>query len=149
MAALQQTQAARFRVLLVDDERAVLDSIAGVLSEDVDVVCCSSSGDALKALDREQFHVVCSDFKMPGMNGVELLHEVSSRSQATGCLLLTGADDYVKRRGQSQYYVMLKPFDPVRLITLVLQLARIAGMKSAVGQLGAGTARGRGTTGRT
>ena len=143
MATEQADEAPRFKVLVVDDEKNVLESIAGVLSDDVDVVCCASGGQALKLFDGGQFHVVCADFQMPGMNGIQLLQEVSKRSPSTGCLLLTGADGYLKRPGHSQYYVLLKPFDPERLITLVLQLARIAGMKSAVGRMGTSATRGR------
>jgi len=127
--------APRFKVLVVDDEQSVLDGIGAVLEEAVDVVCVSSAAEARRAAHAQQFHVVCSDYNMPGTNGLDLLNEISARSRTTGCLLLTGAEDYVKRRASSGYYVMLKPFDPERLIALVLQLARIAAMKSSVHEL--------------
>ena len=125
----------RFKVLVVDDERSVLDGIGAVLEDAVDVVCCGSATEARRAVSAQHFHVVCSDYSMPGTNGLELLNEIAARSQNTGCLLLTGAEDYVKRKAFSGYYVMLKPFDPERLIALVLQLARIAAMKSSVHEL--------------
>lgn len=135
--ALAQADTPRFKVLVVDDERAVLEGIGAVLEEAVDVVCCSSAEEALRAVQTQHFDVVCSDYKMPGTNGLELLNEISATSRSTGYLLLTGAEDYVKRRGSSGYYVMLKPFDPERLIALVLQLARLAAMKSSVNELSA------------
>ena len=36
---------------------------------------------------------------------------------------------------EGRYYVLLKPFDPARLLALVLQLARVADMKRAVSRL--------------
>ena len=133
--ALAEAAPPRFKVLVVDDERTVLEGIGAVLEEAVDVVCCSSAAEALRAVEKQHFDVVCSDYKMPGTNGLELLNEISATSRNTGYLLLTGAEDYVKRRGSSGYYVMLKPFDPERLIALVLQLARLAAMKSSVHEL--------------
>jgi DNA-binding NtrC family response regulator len=135
--ALSKTESPRFRVLVVDDERTVLEGIGAVLEEAVDVVCCTSAAEALKAVETQHFDVVCSDYKMPGKTGLDLLNEISASSRNTGYLLLTGAEDYVRRRGSSGYYVMLKPFDPERLIALVLQLARLAAMKSSVHELSA------------
>jgi len=137
MTRALKAESPRFKVLVVDDERSVLEGIGAVLEEAVDVVCCTSAAEALRAVEHQHFDVVCSDYKMPGKSGLELLNEISSSSRNTGYLLLTGAEDYVKRRGSSGYYVMLKPFDPERLIALVLQLARLAAMKSSVHELAA------------
>jgi DNA-binding NtrC family response regulator len=119
----------RYRVLAVDDDDHGLATIAAVLSADVDVVTAPSAERALMLIEREPFHVVCSDFKMGGMNGVELLQRVSALPYAVGCLLLTGTDEYFRNDEGSPYFVLVKPFNPERLIALVLQLARNADMK--------------------
>lgn len=122
----------RFRVLIVDDEQTVLDTISAILSEDVDVRTCRSAEQALKMLETGRFHLVCSDFKMPGMNGGDLLRSVASMPVYTSCLLITGANEYIRSRESSHHYVLLKPFDPARLVAIVLQLARLADMKRSV-----------------
>ncbi|AGP38612.1 response regulator [Sorangium cellulosum] len=119
-------------MLVVDDEERALRSIAAVLSTDVDVVTCSSAEHALKLLEARRFHLVCSDFLMPGMKGDELLRRVSGMSVYTSCLLVTGADEYIRSMSGSHNYVILKPFDPDRLIGIVLQLSRLAEMKRSV-----------------
>lgn len=122
----------RYRVLVVDDDESVLASTAAVLSMDVDVVTAASAEQALRLLRAETFDVVCTDFKMSGMDGVELLQRVSELPYAVGCLLITGNDGYFRAESQSQHYVLLKPYEPERLIRLVLQLARIARMKRSM-----------------
>ncbi|WP_437677832.1 response regulator [Sorangium sp. So ce131] len=122
----------RYRVLVVDDDDRALDSITAVLSPDVDVVTCSSAEHALRLLEARRFHLVCSDFMMPGMKGDELLRRVASMSLYTSCLLVTGADEYIRSKDQTHNHVILKPFDPARLIGIVLQLARLAEMKRSV-----------------
>jgi len=121
----------RFRVLVVDDDPGMLQSISTVLGEDVDVVTCDTPHEALQVFRTTVFHVVCSDFKMPGMDGLELLRRVSASNEPVGCLLLTGSDEYSYAEN-NRHYVLLKPFDPERLIALVLQLARVTEMKRSV-----------------
>ncbi|WP_104986507.1 response regulator [Sorangium cellulosum] len=122
----------RLRVLVVDDEQRMLDSIAAILEDDVEVVTSRSAARALQMLETDQFHVVCSDFKMPGMNGEELLRRVNDLPSYTSCLLITGADEYIRSSEGGRHYVILKPFEPARITRLVLELARLAHTKRAV-----------------
>ncbi len=130
-------------VLVVDDERAVLDSIEVVLDEHVNVQTTTLPLEALRWLDAgRDYHVVCADYRMPTMNGLQLLQRVSQRPEYVGCLLITGAEEYFQNDQRQGHYMLLKPFSPDRLVALVLQLARVAHMKRAVGDLvGAQTGR--------
>ncbi|KYF78009.1 two-component response regulator, partial [Sorangium cellulosum] len=111
----------RLRVLVVDDEQRMLDSIAAILSDDVDVTTCRSAHRALEMLHTGQFHVVCSDYKMPGMNGEELLKRVTELPVYTSCLLITGAEEYIRSSEGGRHYVILKPFEPARITRIVLE----------------------------
>jgi DNA-binding NtrC family response regulator len=119
----------RYRVLLVEDDLGVLESTAAILSDDANIVAVTSAEGALRVLASERFDVVCTDYKMAGMNGVELLQRVSELPYAVGCLLITGNDEYLRSDSGSPYYVLVKPYEPDKLIRLVAQLARIARMK--------------------
>ncbi|MDC0679513.1 MULTISPECIES: response regulator transcription factor [Sorangium] len=116
----------RLRVLVVDDERRMLDSIAAILDDDIDVETCTSAHRALDLLQTGQFHVVCSDYKMPGMNGDELLKRVAGLPFYTSCLLITGDEEYIRSGEAGRHYVILKPFEPARVTRIVLELARLA-----------------------
>ncbi|WP_437762809.1 response regulator [Sorangium sp. So ce281] len=132
----------RLRVLVVDDERRMLDSIAAILDDDVDVETCTSAHRALELLQTGQFHVVCSDYKMPGMNGDELLKRVAGLPLYTSCLLVTGDEEYIRSGEASRHYVILKPFEPARVTRIVLELARLAhARRSADAGAGAASAR--------
>jgi DNA-binding NtrC family response regulator len=120
------------RVLVVDDEERVLQTVEAVLSEHVEVVTTSSISEALALNERSTFHVICADYRMPMMNGLELLQKLSARSPYVSCLLLTGAEEYFAKADKSGYYVLMKPFSPERLIAIILQLGRVAQMKRTV-----------------
>lgn len=88
--------AARMRVLLVDDDPLILDSIAEVLSFDGHDVAVASSGRAAldcfsAALDSDvPFQVVVTDLGMPVINGIQVANGIRALSGTVRIILLTG-----------------------------------------------------------
>ena len=73
----------RIRVLLVDDSALALELLRRMLATapDMDVVGTASSGqEALQRVLELQPQVVCTDYHMPGMNGLELTREIMARA---------------------------------------------------------------------
>lgn len=80
------------RILLIDDEKAILE-IAKVFLEQEQGFKVETSLSALEALDklkRDRFDVIVSDYQMPGMNGIELLKKLKSAGDTTPYILFTG-----------------------------------------------------------
>lgn len=126
------SEGSKFRVLVVDDDPSVVKLIASALAGEMDVVTCLSGEMALRLLRNEDFHVVCADYRMPGMNGIELLARATQIREHVGGLLVTGADAQLLSEQRKNHYVITKPFDRARLLGLVTQLARVAEMKRTV-----------------
>jgi len=82
------------RVLLVDDEALVLSSLRRLLRRaDFDVATATSGPEALDALEKAEFDVIVSDYKMPGMTGIEFLRAVAPRwPSVRRCMLTAQAD---------------------------------------------------------
>ncbi len=79
------------QILVVDDEKVILDIISDFLgSEGYRVVTASSGDEAIQHLDNEEFDLVLTDLKMPGMSGMELLEEVKSRYIRPYVIVMTG-----------------------------------------------------------
>lgn len=83
------------RILCVDDERNVLRSLERIFLDDDYLILTAGSGEEGLELLRSspQVQVVISDFRMPGMNGVEFLKEVFSRHPDTIRIVLSGYAD--------------------------------------------------------
>lgn len=82
------------RILMVDDEAHILDSFRRELRGRVDLHTALGGGEALEAIDNKgPYAVVISDFKMPGMNGIELLAQVKIKAPDTVRMMLTGYAD--------------------------------------------------------
>src|SRR4051794_20735889 len=84
----------RPRVLLVDDEVAVLDGLRRRLRTQFEIVTASSAAEATGVLEQSgNFAVVVSDMQMPVMDGARFLAVVRSRWPEAVRLLLTGHAD--------------------------------------------------------
>ncbi len=82
------------RILFVDDEQKILDSFMLNLKRRYDIHLALGPGEALAKIASDgPFQVVVSDYKMPGMNGVELLSKVMAVSPKTVRIMLTGHAD--------------------------------------------------------
>lgn len=133
-----RTQASRGvgKVLVVDDDKSFLSTTEAILCTQFDVCALQSPEEALR-LSLDEFNVVCADFNMPRMSGLDLLDEVAQRAAGVCCLLMTGADDFydtIKPSGR-RHPVIFKPVDPEKLLSTVAHLVSIAQMKRATSAL--------------
>lgn len=81
----------RVKVLFVDDEEEFLASMARPLQRrSMEVVCATSGRDALRLSNLCDFDVAVIDVKMPGMDGVELFHQLKTLLPDLPVIMLTG-----------------------------------------------------------
>lgn len=80
----------RHTILVVDDEPDVVKSVQDLLRFDYKVLGATSGPQAIELLKTNEIQVVMTDQRMPGMTGVELLHDVSSSHPQAVRLLFTG-----------------------------------------------------------
>lgn len=82
---------AAVKILLVDDDRDMCESLADVLTLESDYMV-SYTTDPLKALElvkKEDFSLIVLDYKMPEMSGLELLKRVKELRPAVKVFILT------------------------------------------------------------
>ncbi|MGE6757407.1 ATP-binding protein [Corallococcus interemptor] len=92
--AQAQEPVTRGRLLLVDDEENILKSIRRVLRRgEWEIETATDAEAGLRTLERFQPEVVISDFRMPGMNGVEFLNQVKLQAPRAQRIMLTGQAD--------------------------------------------------------
>jgi CheY-like chemotaxis protein len=114
----------RTRILVVDDEEAILETMTFTFEDDYDVLTSASPREALALLDENApVAVVISDQRMPEMTGVELLAAVYARHPNTVRIILTGFADMDATIGAINaghvYAYVTKPWEPDQLKQVV------------------------------
>lgn len=78
------------RALVVDDEEGIRTFIGEVLEgEGLRVTLAADGESAARLLDRESFHLMITDLKMPGLDGMSLLRKARAESPETEVVVLT------------------------------------------------------------
>ncbi len=123
---------AKYRIMLLDDEPNVLSALKRVFrQENYEVVTCQSPQEALTRLSLESFHLIISDYMMPGMNGGEVLRQARANYPDMIRIMLTGHADVnavvsAVKTG-AVYKFILKPWNDDDLrVTVALALEQQA-----------------------
>jgi heterodisulfide reductase subunit A len=115
-----------FRILVVDDELIVRDSLREWLEEEGFAVEMAASGQkALDQLTRQTFQLMLLDLKMPGMDGVEVLKKAKEAFPDLTVIMMTAyatVETAVEAMKIGAQDYLLKPFDPETLIPMAERL---------------------------
>jgi DNA-binding response OmpR family regulator len=115
------------RILVVDDEPAIVDSVSYALrSEGFDVEIRSDGEGALEAALSDGFDLVILDLRLPGLSGIEVCRRLRATSQVP-ILILSARDAEVDRvlgleSGADDY--VTKPFSIAELVSRVRAIFR-------------------------
>jgi CheY-like chemotaxis protein len=104
------------KVLVVDDDPVVGKSFDRVLSEKGYTVSSVPNGsDALDKLGREDYDVVFTDIRMPGMDGIEVAEQIKARRPWIPVVIVTGygtAADETRAKAAGVSEFLHKPLSP-------------------------------------
>ncbi|HWL20718.1 MAG TPA: response regulator FixJ [Bradyrhizobium sp.] len=111
------------KVYVIDDDEAMRDSLSFLLeSAGFDVTLFESALKFLDALPELAFGCVVSDVRMPGLDGIELLKRMKTRTGALPIIIMTGHGDIplaVEAMKLGAIDFLEKPFEDDRLITMI------------------------------
>jgi DNA-binding NtrC family response regulator len=104
----------KLRILVVDDEPAVLYLTAAVLErEDLDVVTAASAEEAIQHLGQEEFDLVLTDFRMPGESGEAVVLAARGQRPDYPVIVMTGRIHDMPawlKEGPAAVRIVPKPF---------------------------------------
>ena len=110
------------KILLVDDETAILDTLQILFrGEGWDVSVADSGPKALAALEDEKPDLVLTDIRMPGATGLEVLTEARKVDPEMPVILMTAQaslQSAVSAVNEGAYYYLQKPFANDELLAI-------------------------------
>ena len=104
------------RILVIDDEAAIRDSMKMILEyEGYDFAGAASGQDGLTIIEREPPDVVFLDIKMPGMDGLEVLSRVKAINDTLPVVIVSGhatIETAVEATKKGAFDFIEKPLSP-------------------------------------
>jgi len=115
------------RILIVDDETIVRDSLSAWFRQDGHKVDVAEGGkEALRLVGASRYDIAFLDIKMPGMDGIELQTRLAAADPELSIVLMTAyasVETAVTAMKHGAYDYIVKPFDPDDLSMLVKRAA--------------------------
>ena len=116
------------KILIVDDELIMRESLAGWLQRDGYTVDAAPSGEeALEKLKEARFDIMLVDIKMEGISGLDVLQHVKENDPDVAIVMITAYGSIptaIEAMKNGAYDYMLKPFDPNELGVLIEKIIR-------------------------
>lgn len=111
------------KILIIDDERAIRNSLKEILNDegyDVDVAEDGTQGIAM--VDKERYSIIFCDIKMPGMDGIEVLDKLMEMGSDAAVVMISGHGDITTaveciKKGAFDY--IPKPLDLNRILITI------------------------------
>lgn len=118
------------RILVVEDNTQILDSIYNELSNHFEVEKCSDGEEALYIVERDIYDLIVLDLMLPNVEGLDILRNIRKKENHTPVLILTAKeelDDKVEAFNLGANDYLTKPFYMEELIARVYAILRTNG----------------------
>ncbi len=116
------------KILIVDDELIVRESLGGWLERDGHTVDKAASGEeALEKCEKNRYDILLLDIKMEGMSGLEVLKRVRENDPDVSVVMITAYGSIpsaIEAMKSGAYEYLLKPFDPDELMVLIEKIGK-------------------------
>lgn len=120
-SSVQPVTEKRAKILIVDDENDILETLKLTLTvklEHIEIITAVNALEALKVIKSADIDLMITDYRMPGMDGLQLLQQVAKIAPKVKRILMTAYPDVeLAAAGLNDHgisYFISKPFDPLR-----------------------------------
>ena len=121
------------QILVIDDDPGVLELIVDILEQNQHEVTAASDGElGISKLENDEFDIVFTDYKMPGLSGMDILDYIVSKSLDTKCIILTGHGSIkgsVEAMKKGAYDYITKPISVSEILIIVEKALKLKSLE--------------------
>ena len=111
------------KILIVDDDDALRESMVSILESEGYVLDAAKSGrEAEVKIQNHNYNLALLDIRLPDMTGIELLSKINECAPRMKKIILTGFPDTetaIKSVNEKADAYLVKPFDPDKLLEII------------------------------
>ncbi len=111
------------KILVIDDEKSIRDSLRGVLEDEGFEIKEADSGEsALQLIKKERFDAILLDVWLPGIDGIDVLMKIKEREDSSPVIMISGhanIETAVKATKIGAYDFLEKPLSSDRVILTI------------------------------
>lgn len=111
------------RILVVDDERAIRNSLKEILGDEgYDVDVAEDGALAIQMVEKEKYNIIFCDIKMPNMDGMEVLDKLNEMGVEAAIVMISGHGDIetaVECIKKGAFDFIQKPLDLNRILITI------------------------------
>ncbi|MBI1911770.1 MAG: sigma-54-dependent Fis family transcriptional regulator [Deltaproteobacteria bacterium] len=120
-------------ILLVEDEEYIRENLSEILEMNgYKVVTAANGEEGINAAKKNDFSVVLTDLRLPGMSGIEVIRNVKAISPNTACIILTGyatVETAVEAMRVGAFTYLKKPFGKDELLVTIEKANEVFSLK--------------------
>ena len=120
-----------FLILLVDDDENLLLTTSALLEDEGELLKATDGESALRLLAEHDVHVLCTDYRLPGIDGVQLLRRAHEMDPRLVGILMTGSGERVPAivaADPAIFALLNKPYTLEELYQTIRDAARRAAL---------------------
>lgn len=114
-----------FRILVVDDEQIVLESVSQMIRtrfEEVQIETAKNAREGLIKMEQFRPNIIMTDIRMPGMNGIEFIERIRRLDKRVKIIIVSAFDHFEFAKEAVKFDVedyLLKPLTKSKLISVL------------------------------
>lgn len=112
----------RYKIMIVDDDKLLQNSLKNVLSEKYDTLVVGKGEDAIQLLHQQAVDLVLLDVRLPGQDGIETLAQIKARESDLLVIMMTAYEDVktvITSMKMGAYDYLVKPLEIEELEIIV------------------------------
>ena len=118
-----ETKTMLMKILVVDDERAIRNSLKEILGDEgYDVDVAEDGAIAVQMVEKEKYNIIFCDIKMPNMDGMEVLDRLNAMGVEAAMVMISGHGDIdtaVECIKKGAFDFIQKPLDLNRILITI------------------------------